>query len=263
MDFELLEQKFNVTLKNRDNAVFSMKAVEMIKPENMNQLLTVYSPLIKAIDNSPAAAYFCKLFSGAAMALQYMISVENKAANFSLENLTIQLYPKDGYYSFSYKVDRWSIQNGPSFNSERSDWLQQVYADFYGKTVKPLFESASKSGLIDMSLLWGQLPTYFNYYIELLTDSDVSTHKEQIIHDYEYLKYQVSPNVFGCKKNPFDVKIRMIEDLRDPNKQLRMKNVCCQFYRTGEERYCYTCPRMKEDEREARRCEARQQVTTV
>lgn len=255
IDMDFLEQRFNVTLNNKDEAIFSMNAIDMLNLDHMDQLLLLYSPLIKAKDPAPAAAYFSKYFSAIALAFQCSLSVENQSPDFSLQNLTVQLYPKENNFAFSFKLNRWSYQDGPSNAGDRNRWLDRAYSDFYGHTVKPLFESASRSALIDMELLWGQLPTYFNRNLDLLTNNELISYKENIYNDYDFLKYQIEPSVFGCVKNPFDTKIKMVEDLRDPNKQIRMKNACCQFYRTGNEQCCYTCPRMDEEYRAARRIE--------
>ncbi|MDF2715738.1 MAG: (2Fe-2S)-binding protein, partial [Paenibacillus sp.] len=138
-------------------------------------------------------------------------------------------------------------------------WLERVLTEFYEKTVRPVYETAAVIGGVDAGQMWGLLPTRFNYMTEqwLLAEESESI-RAVISGDYAFLKHEMPAAVFGRNKNPLDVKIRWIEDLKDPCKQLRMKNVCCQYYRTEGGYYCYTCPRIKESEREERRIKARQ-----
>ncbi|WP_158301567.1 (2Fe-2S)-binding protein [Paenibacillus mesophilus] len=264
MDFECL-QKFNVGLNEKEHVVYSVAAARLGDREVMEQLIEAYAPLIKALDRTAAATYFCNQFANACLALQYAVSVLGKSIDLSLDNMTVQLFAHEGKYGVAYKLDRWAEQAAPSDAMERRLWLERVLTDFYGKTVKPLYESAAVIGDVDAGQMWGLLPTRFNYMTEqwLLAEESESI-RSAISDDYAFLKHEVPASVFGRSKNPLDVKIRWIEDLKDPCKQIRMKNVCCQYYRTEGGYYCYTCPRMKEADREERRIKARQSelVTT-
>lgn len=258
MDFHELERTFFISRHNRDDAVFSMTAEELADPVNMKRLLDAYAPLIRALEPAAAAAYFCGWLGGPALALQYLMSAANTALDLSLANITVQLHPENRYHRFSFRINRWVEQRAPEGEAERTAWRNSSLAGFYGGTVRPLVEAASSASGTPLGLLWGQIPTRFFYFMDrMLAETDQPMIRQRWIDDYRYLCKELDAFLFGLKKNPFDVKVRMIEDLQDSGKQIPMKNACCLYYRTEGGEYCYACPRLKEEERAARRAKFR------
>lgn len=263
MDFAQLEQNFFISIKKKENALFSIPAEKAVHTDNMKLLLETYAPLMKALEPKAAAAYFGGWISSLPLCLQYTLSTENKTIDLSLANIEIQLYCKEGEnWYFSFVVNRWSEQEGPEDEAERTVWRKQVLSKFYQQTMRPLYEAAAQVCDLDAGQLWGQLPTKFNYYIEhFMEQAKTCLIKERIEQDYRFMKEEMEPEVFGRKKNPFDVKLRYVPDWRDESKQLMQKNVCCRYYLTEEGQYCYTCPRLKESDRALRAKQLRSEMT--
>lgn len=253
VDFDQLSKQFYIHRNDKEQIVISVPAIELLEQAKMDHLIDTYAPLMKALERKAAAAYFCSWFGATALALQYGVSYCNKLFDLSLHNITVQLYCKDDYYWYSFKIHSWSEEDGPTETAERTEWLRKGYDDFYGNTLRPIFETAARSGGIDVGQMWGQLPTRFNYSLAIWMEeeSDPSL-RERIDADYRLLK-EIDPAAFARSKNPLNVKIRRIEHLEDPSKQMRMKNVCCLYYLTEGGHLCYTCPKLKEEDRAARR----------
>lgn len=255
MDLNKLEKDFGITLNNNSDAIFSMGLIDLLDPKNMKRLLDIYTPLLKARGNEAAAAYLVSWFSSVPLALQYSLSA-NQAVHLALDNLAVQLFPAGEYHQFSFKITQYEIQAAPIAVAERNEWRNNILEKFYADTVKPLFESLSLASDMDIGQLWGQLPTRFNYYLPVWIESTLDTElKSYLTDDYHALAHTLKPDVFGRKKNPFDVQIRLIEDIKDPSKQMKMKNVCCLYYQVGDGEYCYTCPRLKEEDRAEKRAQ--------
>lgn len=254
VDYDRLSKHFYINRNDQEQIVLSVPAVELLEQAKMDQFIDTYAPLMKALERKVAAAYFCSWFGATALALQYGVTYCNKLFDLSLHNMTVQLYCKDEYYWYSYKIHSWTEQDGPTETSERAQWLRKGYVEFYSNTLRPMFEAAARSGGIDVGQMWGQLPTRYNYSLAnwMEEESDPIV-RERITDDFRLLKNEIDPAVFGCSKNPLDVKIRWIEHIEDPTKQMRMKNVCCLYYLTEGGQYCYTCPKMKEEYRAERR----------
>jgi ferric iron reductase protein FhuF len=271
IDYKKLEQKFNITLIEREQPFFSVCAEELLNPDTMNLLLHTYGPLIKANDLTAPATYFSGNLGMLALALQYSISIWNRSLDLSLSNITVQLYKDNeaGYIRFAFVLHNKSEEEAPTDAVERGIWLKQVLTQFYKLSARPIIESLSRVSAFDAGQLWGQLPTRFNYNMDLFGKeldaaaqecgadaAAIAADKARLIEDYGFLR-GLEGSLFGRTKNPLDVKIRYIEDSRDPNKQVRMKNACCLYYKTGEGQYCYTCPRLKESDREQMRIKFR------
>lgn len=247
-----LAEHFRLTSELRADTLLSMKASDLVKPENMDQLVSLYAPLIKANDSKPVGTYIGGWLGGVALGLQYMQSVWNVSLHLSLDQLTVQLYVADDYAQFSFVVDEWNKVEAPE--TGRAAWLDQQYRAFYQHSLQPLIQSLAKATDNPEKLIWGQLPTRFNYYLDYFVEQSQDERVRQHLRDdYDSLCRQLEGACFGLDKNPFDVKVRWVEDMRDPSKKVRLKNQCCLYYQTGEGQYCYTCPRLKEDARAVRR----------
>lgn len=254
IDYNLLERKFSFFLASRPNGLFSMNAAELLKEENMDQLLHIYMPTIKAAAPDVAGTYFCSWFRSVCLVHQYAVSVCDAAMDLSLSNLDIQLYSRDGRCVFAC-VYRHPRQNmAPA--GLRESWREEAFASFYGDQVRPLFESVSRSSGVNIGQLWGQLPSGFPSAIELFLQEANGDDglRLRIEDDYRYLTGQLDgEGVCGRKRNPFDVKLRLVDNPYDPEKPYYMKTSCCLFHHTEGGYYCYTCPRLTAEEREERK----------
>lgn len=249
-DFDKLERHFFTSRREMANVVWSGPASELLETAQMSSLIGVYARLIKAPDPAPAATYFSGWLCGPALAVQYAMSVWNKAFDLSLNNLTVQLYAQDGYHRFSFMLNRWAEQDGPADEAARAEWRGRVLQDVYGNTVRPLLEAVSAAAGVNVGQLWGQLPARFQYERDgWLKETEQELLRRRIADDFRFLTEQLDLQVFGRTKNPLGVKLRLIEDPFDPDRQVSMKSACCLYYRTEGGRYCYTCPRLKEAER--------------
>lgn len=255
MDLNKLETDFRITLQDNTDAVYSMALIDLLEPKNMTKLLETYTPLLKARGHEAAAAYFVSWFSSVPLALQYSISANN-AVHLSLDNLTVQLFPVGDYHQFSFKITQYALESTPKSGDVRINWRNQTLAKLYADTIKPLFEVLAAVSGMDIGQIWGQLPTRFNYYIPAWIEETANTElKINLADDYHALAHELELNIFGRKKNPFDVQIRLIEDIKDPSKQIRMKNACCLYFQVDTGEYCYTCPRLKEEDRAEKRAQ--------
>ncbi|QDX94879.1 (2Fe-2S)-binding protein [Brevibacillus laterosporus] len=260
---DLLDEMFNIHLLEPKGAYCSIPATDLLNESQMRKFLDQYAPIIKALDDTATAAYIASWFLTMATGLQYMVSVQNKALDLSLTNLIIHMSPKkEGSYTrISFQLRSWTETEAPWDGVERQEWRREVLSYLYGKTLRPLLECMSAVTGFNVGQMWGQLPTKFHYFIEDLVEKTTESEgKQRVIDDFDFLKQELSSSVFGRNKNPFDVKVRLIEHLEDPTKQLRMKNVCCRYFMTEGADYCYTCPRMREEDREARRIRHRSEI---
>jgi ferric iron reductase protein FhuF len=257
-DCDKLERHFFVSRREMDNAVWSGPASELLETAQMSSLISVYARLLKAADLAPAATFFSGWLSGPALAVQYAMSVWNKTFDLSLNNLSVQLYNQDGYYRFSFMLNRWAEQDGPADEAARTEWRSSVLQDVYGNTLRPLLEAVAAASGVHVGQLWGQLPARYHYERnEWLKAAEHELLRRRIADDFRFLTEQLDPQVFGQAKNPLGVKLRLIEDLCDSERHVSIKSACCLYYRTEGGRYCYTCPRLKEAKRAEMRASMR------
>lgn len=256
--------KFDLHPSPPEDAVHTFRTTDLTEEEGMRAFVAAYRPMMKALDDKAVAAYFGGWFSSVAMALQYSVSLYSAVPQMNLSNLFIHLIPSGQYCRVAFSLESWEMNEAPADPPGRTMWRNEVITRFYSETAGPLFRMMSVvSGLI-LGEIWGQMPTKFNYYIETLAAAAASEKLLATVQeDYDYLKDELPAEVFLLPRNPFHVKLRRIESLADPEKTVLMRNRCCMYYRTEGGNYCYTCPRIKEEERASRRTEFRKQAASA
>lgn len=261
IDYGKLEQTFGIRTSLQDQALMTVSAADLLRPEVVRQVLDTYVPLLKADGLDTVGAIFGSTFGSFAQGYQAALSLWNRRLPAALDQVTLQLVSMGTYYKISFVIGT-DCAAGPQAGAERDAWVTASLGEFYNETILPIFRSIEAVSGMNIGHLWGQMPTYSNYYVDyLLGTLDDETAKIRLLADYELLK-QLNPALLDRAKNPFTAKPRYIQDLRDCDKQVRMKNVCCMYYKTGAKEYCYSCPKLKESDREAKR-EAYRQANAV
>ncbi|GGF62960.1 hypothetical protein GCM10010912_05070 [Paenibacillus albidus] len=253
--------KFDIHSSAPEGALYSFAALELAGEEKIREFVDCYSPLMKALEEKAVAVYFASNIGSAALALQYAVSLLQCAPDLSLPNLNIHLIPEDNYCRFAFSLNEWKTTAAPVDPKERIEWRNTMLDAFYRDTAGPLMRSVTEACGLRVGEAWGQLPTRFNYYVERLAAEigDSAAHA-RLKEDYSYLMNEMPAAIFGLSRNPFKVTVRKIEDIADPGRTVNMRNRCCMYYSTEGGYYCYTCPRLKESERAARRVEHRERL---
>ncbi|MEK5446220.1 (2Fe-2S)-binding protein [Paenibacillus sp. FSL R7-0331] len=236
----------------------SFNAGDMADEAGMRAFIECYRPLIKGLDDKVAATYFAGAFGNIALAVQYALTVASAVPVVSLQRLSVHLIPADGYWRAAFSLGEWSFEPAPAEAGQRREWRNEQLIRFYRDTAAPMLSMLSRVTGLSGGEIWGQLPTKFNYYLEVFTSGGLPERLLNTLQDdYRYLCEEIPAEIFGLKKNPFRVQVRKLESLADPDKTVNMRNRCCLYYRTEGGSYCYTCPRLKEEERAVRRTEFR------
>ncbi|WP_372660718.1 IucA/IucC family C-terminal-domain containing protein [Cohnella sp.] len=254
LDLSELEERFDIRSEDRNGVIVSIPAEQLVVREHADRLLQAYAPLIRARGVEVAATYFSGWYGSICIAMQYMVSHYDHVLDLSLANVTVQLYPNDRYYHFSFKIGEPHIKRLDGY--EREEWRNSVLETLYRDNVRPVIESLARSASINAGQLWGQIVTEMYRQVDSwLIDASDNSLKRRISNDFRFLTHGLDADVFGRKKNPFNMKLRTVENLFKPGCQTYIKAACCLAYRTDDpedngHKYCYTCPRLSIQERE-------------
>ncbi|MEK4059140.1 MULTISPECIES: (2Fe-2S)-binding protein [Paenibacillus] len=254
MDFKQLEDKYFLTLHEPCNTILAMSAYDLLQAGHTLLLLDTYGPYIKSGERSTTAVFFCTWLGELCAAMQHMLFCgEETILELSLRNISVQLYDADTQYPlFSFKINEIRRIEIPTV--DREAWSTKVLHSFYNDLVRPLIEILSAVAQINVMQLWGQITnTLYSRMEEELAGASSMESRLQISNHYNILKQGIDPKAFGLRSNPFDVKLRYIEDPAQSKQRLLLKTACCLAYRldTGFG-YCDTCPRLNAKDRAAR-----------
>ncbi len=258
----LLDEKYGVATKSKENLLFSFPATDLLDDDKLKDILSRYTPLIKGTVPSVGEVYLAGWFRGPMLALLHLLTENNLALDLSLGNMTVEiyeeLYNERLYTSASLWVQHTEAETGPADPKLNEEWTRGKISTFFEQTIRPVFEALERVGTQKSAMYWGQLPTSLQYGYDLMSQVLTSDPGKQTLDRNLAITKALPGECFGRSRNPLDVKFHYTESLADPDKQVRLKNSCCLYYQIEDGSYCYTCPRIKESDREQRRTEYRE-----
>ncbi|WP_341281510.1 (2Fe-2S)-binding protein [Paenibacillus sp. FSL H8-0537] len=255
--YRLLKERFNLIVDEPAEVVYTSAAAALLEQPVMEELLGIYQPLVNGMEQIVAEVYAASWFRRPMLALVYLLAKYRMAPNLSLDNLTLYVCKADGYYHVYFRLNNAELLQSPATEKEAGEWARARLEVFFHETIAPFFHSIERAGTAKASLLWGQLPTSLAYeYGVMMASSESEGVKESVDTLYKTMK-TLDPAIFYRKRNPLDVKFQYTEAIDDPAKQMRIKYACCHYYKVEGGRYCYTCPRISNTERDQRRSEHR------
>jgi len=249
-DAAYYEKLFFVTLEDKPDTLFRASLSSLLDREGAEAFVRAYGPLIKALSPDVTGTYFASWFGGVCTAFQYSLWRDNAAAVLSLDRIELLVYKSENRSIVTFRIPSWEA--APLPEGSRAESSLEAMEAFYGTQVKPLLESIAAAAGIPVGQLWGTIATRVHYALDRwLQEAESGEQRQRVEQDFDALFYALRPEVFGRKKNPFDIKFRMIDNPRAPGEQMRIKAVCCLAYKTDTGHgYCFTCPRLNEQERE-------------
>jgi ferric iron reductase protein FhuF len=253
INYDFLEKQYFFLREEKPEQLFRIEAADLLDKDNAERFISHYGPELKALKPQVAATYFSGWFGAVCAALQYTISHQHAAFDASLHNIAGQLYLFNGRPRWGFLLHDRRGRSVPL--KDREAWRDQLLTSFYREQVRPMLETLSAAADIEAGQLWGQIATKLHAAQDLWLRAGLSVWEQQtIVEDFAFLQHELSGDVFGRKRNPFDIEPRRIENPKVPGETCMMKATCCLAYLTDTDHgFCYTCPRMGETERAQRR----------
>lgn len=264
LNYNVLEQYGRIFRSLSEDSVRDISLMELARPEHGKLWIEVYQHHLQAETAGVAAVYVMHAVRGLLAAAHYMISTCDSYVDLSLPNVSLQMELNESgapqLIFVLHKTQEYKLTDQADA-AER----QQILERFYSGTLRPIIEAVGAAGRVPAMVLWKQFPGVLDYYVNLFRNglSCEEQHlADRLTEDHMAVK-QFGPEVFGCKKNPFDLEPVYIENPLSADEPFQMKPACCEYYRVGggKNRKCFTCPRMTAEEREARAAEMRGTVT--
>ncbi len=253
IDYKLLEQYGNVTIIAPQETVLTKSAMDLTDPAEAQMFLEVFGELLQAQDLNAAATFFANWIRGLSIAQQYMVSVCDRYLDLSLANLTVHIIKRNGYANIAFQLND-ATEHTPD-HEQHKNFRNATLDRFYGSELRPLMESMASAGKAPIGQLWAQLPlTLWNFKQNMISMVSDEADLLRIEDDYLYIK-EMSSEIFHRKRNPFDIKFKEIDNPYNPAEPYWVRPSCCQAYRIGECVYCYVCPKLTREQREAKKVE--------
>jgi hypothetical protein len=255
-----LASHFGITKESHEAPLYEIAGSRLSSMEGMSEAIAAYAPLMKALEPAASAAYLNSRLGNLNVALQYMMA-HDMLIDISPARWTLQIYQHErGYPEFRYVLDAIVELEGPA-PEQRSVWREHQLSHWYGSVIKPLVEANVAAADMEITQLWKLFPMKFPYFRDTLRKTPGKEEiARQFEEDYLYALYELDGSVFGRSRNPLSVVFHTVDypgAPGQPDEPLRMKTACCMYYKTEGGQFCYTCPRMKPEERAERKEEIR------
>ncbi|RTE09369.1 (2Fe-2S)-binding protein [Paenibacillus whitsoniae] len=257
---ELLARHFGITPEPHEAPLYEIEGRRLVRADGMKEAIAAYAPLMKALEPAAAAAYLTGRLGNLNTAVHYMLAHDARI-DLSPERWTLQIYQHErGYAEFRYVLSEIVELEGP-LSGQRSLWREQQLRHWYGNVMRPIVEVIAAAADMDITQLWRLFPMKFPYFHEALQKMpDHESIAQKFGEDYKFALHELDGEPFGRVRNPLDVTFCTVDYPAapgQPDEQIRMKTSCCMYHRTEGGYYCYTCPRLKPEERAKRKEEMR------
>ncbi|WP_276355241.1 (2Fe-2S)-binding protein [Cohnella caldifontis] len=233
---------FYVGETRREEPVLELDWNMLSDPEAMRRFLDTYRDIIGAPTPDVAATYFASLLGSLCAGFHYSLVLERTELRFGEGADVLQLFGGGAPLPMLAAVSdrsRRPIPENEDSNAER-DRLER----FYGETIRPILESASRESGERVRNLWLLLVSRLVALEDRLVGMADPEPANRLKSHFTLLREEVPPGVFGLKNNPFAFEFRMVEDPEHPGRSYRQRAACCLAYKIGEYGYCLTCPRV-------------------
>ncbi|WP_438447007.1 (2Fe-2S)-binding protein [Gorillibacterium sp. sgz5001074] len=117
--------------------------------------------------------------------------------------------------------------------------------------ISPLVRETVRCTGVPEDTLWSTLSYHLAYWEREWTLEADATVCHRVEAVFRMLREPGRPHWFlGRSVSPLAVPFRTMDNPCAPNKPILLRSKCCMNYRLpGEDRYCYTCPRLNEEQR--------------
>ncbi|KRE83727.1 hypothetical protein ASG89_11415 [Paenibacillus sp. Soil766] len=251
-----IAENYGVTTESHPDPLFTMAGQLLLTEKGMQELLAAYAPLMKALEPAAAGAYLISRLGSLNAAMQYMVT-HDELVDLSPALWSLQMYRSEkGFIEFRIVLQELRKLSGPSCGL-RSEWREEHLSRWYAGTIRPIVEAIAAAAEMDIMHLWKIVPMrlrfIFGQWKETNTSEEWHARYEE---DHVFVTTELQGEVFGRLRNPLFVKVVNLDypgKPGEPDTKIKMKTACCMYYRTEGGQYCYTCPRMKPQEREERK----------
>ncbi|MBP2112499.1 (2Fe-2S)-binding protein [Paenibacillus silagei] len=236
-------ERYFISPEAIENAVVTLRLTELCMPAHAEHLLTTYASMLGTEDKRIAAAIFCTWIAGICGVKYALLTAADPLAHaLRLNNLSVQLIRTEGYPEFAFFIHDQG--NGTYDQDGDGKELSGELGMFYSSVVRPVIDALAEASQTKAVMLWKHVYNQLYTFIEedgLDAPSECS--RTQIHGQFQAAHWELTPEVFGLRSNPFRVTPKFRTDPHPPHDTISVKATCCLAYKLrADHSYCSSCP---------------------
>jgi ferric iron reductase protein FhuF len=244
---QVLQKNYNI-LFSGDLPGLYFPAVDIYDEARFGCFINEYAKAIASPKLSVTGSLFVKRYSTLMVGAMYGFIHYDYGIDLSVHNVCLVLKDQNVYYRLM-KTDE---PEGLALVRDRSDKREQYVGHVLTENITPVFEHIIRHTGIDAATLWATLSYSLAYWKGVwVRNAKFPVLQEQIEEDYRYLVREARPEWFGAtSRNPLIDNFHGIDDPIHAGQPILLRHKCCLNYcLPGDDRYCYTCPRITDERR--------------
>ncbi|WP_410513161.1 hypothetical protein PaeBR_01405 [Paenibacillus sp. BR2-3] len=221
--------------------------LDLLHPASLQSFLDVFGSMIRSPRQAVTGSLFGKRYSTLAAGALYSFTVSDYGVNISLNVLQLSLIDKSFHFHLTRRTQTMAIVMGSTRIQRRKQYLTHIFND----NLIPVFSMVSRYTGLDESVLWGHLSYLLAYWKKKWVSQAKSEElKSRIEADYRYIIDEAGSELCVIKKNRLQDDFRCIPVPHHADRLITVRKKCCLNYcLPGEDRYCYTCPKITDERR--------------
>jgi ferric iron reductase protein FhuF len=253
-DFTMVKMYYHVSPEGAEHPIYEISPAAFFDDEVLRETLRVSGKDAKATSLALPASFvgtsLCKL-----SLIQLMFAAQNdRLIDLSPDNLIYQVELHDDHAHLGYRIRE--VRSVPIPAEERDSFLLQHWNEYFASFITPAVEAIAATSDLKAEAIWQQFGGQISYMKDFLVANEKRKEViEKFLNDSKLLAEHLDPALFNQRRNPYKHTPRYIENPFNPEEQWLMQSSCCMYDRRENGTKCYTCPRMKPDEREQKKSE--------
>ena len=252
LDFSLINTYYHISPEGVKHPLAEMPAIHFFEPKLLTDMLQKAGDTVQAHGLELPASFFGTSLCHLCSTKLLFLAQHNVILDLSLEHLTFQLDAHGDHAHLGYKINELHYRPIPTEDQEFI--LLQDWQSFIMNTVKPAVEAIAAAAGMKPTMIWHQFGGGMGMLRHFIHKNETREHVlEQFDRQFLLLSESISAELFNLRSNPFKHMIRYADNPYQSGEKLVMHSSCCLYDRRENGKKCYTCPRMKEEERELKK----------
>ncbi|SEM88105.1 IucA/IucC family C-terminal-domain containing protein [Paenibacillus sp. OV219] len=255
IDFKALESFYiQLSPEGSSSPSFVMPAADMLRPDTAREALLFTGRIYKSLGYELAASLIGTTLFRLCAGMMVIMARNGVALDLSLENLELQINDLGEYAGFGFRIREVITTSLPADLESRDSFVREALTKLFEHTITPAVQGIAAAGNVKPGIIWNQAGSLMISFSSSLTNKESDDEALARFRQYQsVLTEQLSGELFGSRRNPFEHKPRYIDSPYQQGSKIIIRSGCCMFYCRENGDKCYNCPKLTDEQREERR----------
>lgn len=255
VDFSLVESYFHISPKGMEEPLLHIPGRQLLDGPTMLDILQQGQTLLRGKGVDISASYLGLTMFNLVATIQIFLAQYNQWLHFELDNIALEIENHGDHAHIGFKIVNVQWKEAPT--EDRDLFIELEMRKLFSSLIIPVITVIAEQAKVNQAMIWNQFAARMTFVRDYVLENDPRPHvRDQFAADYDVLTKQLTPDVFGRKTNPFVHEPKYIDSPYQEGKKVIIRSSCCLYYRREDGKKCFTCPLIKDSQRE----EMRQQI---